>query len=159
MIVINWKVYILYYKDEEVIILELAIYFFIIILFIWFFGCVVSYKTKKWVLVDGTGINGIELKWLLIYLICCVSFIFLKSVEKWLLPIFLLIWLSIQFRCHWYYTIFGASEKKLKGYNKCFENTIHIIHISDKCLVPDLYHMVLHLLVLLLMVLCIINLF
>lgn len=142
-----------------VIVMKMAIYILMVLLLAWFFGCVVSYKTKKWVLVDGTGINGLEFKWWLIYFACCLIFIFLELVGKWLLPVFLLVWLIIQFRCHWYFTIFGASERKLKGYNKCFENTIHIVPASDKCLIPDLYHTLMHLLILLLFVLCVINLF
>ena len=61
----------------------------------------------------------------------------------------LLFWFIVQFFCHWYYTIFGASEKKLKGYNDCFRNTVRIIPASKTRLIPDLYHMILHLLILL----------
>ena len=61
----------------------------------------------------------------------------------------LLFWFIVQFFCHWYYTSFGASEQKLKGYNDCFKNTIHIIPASETKLIPDLYHMILHLLILL----------
>ena len=43
----------------------------------------------------------------------------------------------------------GASEKKLKGYNDCFRNTIHLISASDTKLIPDLYHIILHLFILL----------
>ncbi len=50
-----------------------------------------------------------------------------------------------QFFCHWYYTIFGATEKKLRGYNSCFRDTIRVIPASDTRVIPDLYHMVLHL--------------
>ena len=61
--------------------------------------------------------------------------------------------------CHWYYTIFGASEKKLKGYNDCFKNTVRLIPASEIRLIPDLYHMILHLLILLNIGLIICNLF
>lgn len=54
----------------------------------------------------------------------------------------------VQFFCHWYYTIFGASEKKLRGYNQCFRETIHLLPASETRVVPDLYHIVLHLLLL-----------
>ena len=68
-------------------------------------------------------------------------------------------WFTVQFFCHWYYTIFGASEKKLKGYNDCFKNTVHIIPASKTKLIPDLYHMILHLLILLNIVLVLCNIF
>ena len=60
----------------------------------------------------------------------------------------LILWLVIQFFCHWYYTIFGASEIKLKGYNECFKETVRIIPVSETRLIPDMYHMVLHMLIL-----------
>ena len=43
----------------------------------------------------------------------------------------------------------GASEKKLKGYNECFRHTVRILPASDTRLIPDFYHMVLHLLLIL----------
>lgn len=77
-----------------------------------------------------------------------VLFAAVPAVGKWWLLAVLAAWLVIQFFCHWYYTLFGASEKKLKGYNACFRNTVHLI--------PDLYHMILHLLILwnLVLVIC-----
>ena len=53
------------------------------------------------------------------------------------------------FFCHWFYTIRGASEKKLKGYIECFRHTVRIFPASDTRLIPDFYHMVLHLLLVL----------
>lgn len=75
---------------------------------------------------------------------------------KWWLLAVLAAWLVIQFFSHWYYTLFGASEKKLKGYNACFRNTVHLIPASDTRLIPDLYHMILHPLILwnLVLVIC-----
>lgn len=59
--------------------------------------------------------------------------------------------------CHWYYTIFGASEQKLKGYNECFQGTLRLIPKSDKRLIPDFYHIVLHLLILANGILCLLS--
>jgi len=64
------------------------------------------------------------------------------------IQITLWIWFIVQFLCHWYYTIFGASDKKIKGYNECFRDTIRIFPMSEERLVPDLYHIVLHILIL-----------
>ena len=66
----------------------------------------------------------------------------------------LVLWFIVQFMCHWYYTIFGASERKLLGYNDCFRDSIRIFPMSDKRLIPDLYHIVLHILILINIVLC-----
>ena len=59
--------------------------------------------------------------------------------------------------CHWYYTLFGASEQKLKGYNECFQGTLRLIPKSDKRLIPDFYHIVLHLLILANGILCLLS--
>ena len=66
----------------------------------------------------------------------------------------LTLWFIVQFMCHWYFTIFGASERKLQGYNECFRNCVRIFPMSDKRLIPDLYHIVLHILILLNIILC-----
>lgn len=114
----------------------------------WFFGCIVTYRIGKRTLVDGMGIKSAEFGMFSLFAISIVLFIFLSSVGKWALTIVLLLWFVIQFLCHWRYTIFGASERKLKGYNECFEKTIKLIPASDKRIFPDLYHVILHLLIL-----------
>ena len=68
---------------------------------------------------------------------------------RWVLLAVLLLWLTVQFFCHWYYTLFGASPRKLEGYNRCFAGTLRLIPQSDTRLIPDLYHIVLHVLILL----------
>lgn len=127
-----------------------------IVLWIWFLGCIRTYRIGKYLLVEGMGIKSAEFVMLCLYSIGLISFHFLQPAGKWILFAILMFWLVVQFFCHWYYTIFGVSEKKLKGYNDCFRNTIHIFPISEKRLVPDLYHMILHILILGNTVLCII---
>ena len=61
----------------------------------------------------------------------------------------LIFWFTVQFFCHWYYTLFGATPKKLSGYNECFRSTVRLFPASDKKLIPDLYHIALHALILL----------
>ena len=53
----------------------------------------------------------------------------------------------MQFFCHEYFTLFGASEKKLRGYNECFKDTIHFFPADAARVVPDLYPILLHLLI------------
>ncbi|MDD6262512.1 MAG: hypothetical protein PUA83_05445 [Clostridiales bacterium] len=89
----------------------------------------------------------------------CTAFWALPFPGRWLLLGVLLFWFTVQFFCHWYYTVFGASEKKLKGYNDCFKNTVRIIPASETKLIPDLYHMILHLLILLNICLVVCDLF
>lgn len=81
-----------------------------------------------------------------------------EPVGKWVLLAELSLWLILQFFCHEYYTIFGASPKKLKGYNQCFAHTVKLFSQSDTRLIPDLYHIVLHMLIALDLVLVILAL-
>ena len=119
------------------------------ILFCWFFGCVCTYKFGNRVLVEGVGINSAEFVMLCLFGAGVILFWAVPAFGEWFLLGVLVFWFTVQFFCHWYYTIFGASEKKLKGYNDCFRNTIHLISASDTKLIPDLYHIILHLFILL----------
>ena len=47
-----------------------------------------------------------------------------EPVGRWFLTV-LLLWAAVQFFCHEHFTLFGASEKKLRGYNECFRDAIH----------------------------------
>ena len=127
-----------------------------IVLWIWFFGCIKTYRIGKYLLVEGMGIKSAEFFMFCLYSIGLISFYFFQSVGKWVLLFVLVFWFVVQFFCHWYYTIFGVSEKKLKGYNECFKDTIRIFPVSEKRLIPDLYHMILHILILVNIILCIV---
>ena len=132
----------------------------IIILFIqalqwiWFLGCITTYRVGKHLLVEGMGIKSAEFVMLCLYSIGLLSYHIFPPVGKWILLAILLFWFVVQFFCHWYYTIFGVSEKKLKGYNECFQNTVRIFPMSEKQLVPDFYHIILHALILINIILC-----
>ena len=100
------------------------------------------------------GIKSAEFVMLCMYTTGLVLFYCIHPVGKWVLLGILALWFVVQFMCHWYYTIFGASERKLRGYNDCFKNTVRIFAISDTRLIPDLYHIVLHILILANIVAC-----
>ena len=85
---------------------------------------------------------------LCLYSFGIIAFHCFPPTGKWILFGILMLWFVVQFFCHWYFTIFGASERKLKGYNECFRNTVRIFPMSDRRLIPDLYHIVQHLLIL-----------
>jgi hypothetical protein len=124
------------------------------VLFIWFLGCTVTYKCKRFTLVDGMGLKSAEFVMLCLYS-AGVALFWLFPFGKWVLLGILAFWFAVQFLCHWRYTLFGASEAKLRGYNECFEGTLRIFPKSDTRLVPDLYHIVLHALILLNIFLCV----
>lgn len=123
-------------------------------LWIWFFGCITTYRIGKRLLVEGKGIRSAEFVMLCLFSAGLLSYHFVPLAGKWILLAVLLFWLVVQFFCHWYYTIFGVSERKLQGYNDCFRDTIRLFPMSDKRLVPDLYHIVLHILILANVVIC-----
>ena len=120
-----------------------------IALWFWFLGCTTGYRIRGRALVEGMGVRSAEFAMLCLYslgLICRYGF---PGAGRWILLAILLLWFAVQFLCHWRYTIFGASPEKLKGYNQCFRGTLRIFPPSEVRLIPDLYHIVLHILILL----------
>ena len=123
-------------------------------LWIWFLGCTFTYRIGKHLLVEGMGFKSAEFAMLCLYSLGLVAFYCFVPTGKWILFGILLLWFIVQFMCHWYYTIFGASERKLQGYNDCFRDAVRLFPMSDTRLIPDLYHIVLHLLILLNLIAC-----
>lgn len=111
------------------------------ILLAWFFLDMVGVGFGNNILVT----RSYREDWMFFIIFLIVLLWFMKSDEvgKFVLPIWLLMWFSAQFFSHWYFTIFGPWE----GKNKYFEETIKLIP-SDILYIPDLYHIVLHLLIL-----------
>ena len=118
------------------------------LLWLWFLGCTFTWKFGKVLLVEGTGLKSIEFAALVLFTIGIGSFLLWEQIGKWVLLIELVLWLVEQFFCHEYFTIFGSSSKKLKGYIECFDGTVKLFPVSETRLIPDLYHIVLHLLIL-----------
>ena len=118
------------------------------LLWLWFLGCTFTWKFGKVLLVEGMGLKSIEFAALVLFTLGIGSFLLWEPIGKWVLFVELALWLIEQFFCHEYFTIFGSSSKKLKGYNECFEGTVKLFPVSETRLIPDLYHIVLHLLIL-----------
>ena len=124
------------------------------VLWLWFLGCVTTYRIGNRLLVEGEGLRSAEFLMLCLYSAGLAAFHFLRPAGRWILFGILAFWFAVQFRFHWYYTLFGADEKKLSGYNACFRDTVRLFPVSGTRLVPDLYHIVLHALILANIVLC-----
>ncbi len=124
-------------------------------LWVWFLGCTITYRIGKCLLVEGMGVKSAEFAVLCLYSLGLIAYHWFQPAGKWVLFGILLLWFVVQFMCHWYYTIFGASESKLKGYNECFKDAVRLFPMSDERLVPDLYHILLHVLILINLILCI----
>ena len=126
-------------------------------LWIWFLGCTTTYRIGKQLLVEGMGVKSAEFAVLCLYSLGLAAFHCFQPAGRWILLGILLLWFAVQFMCYWYFTIFGASERKLQGYNDCFRDAVRIFPMSDKRLIPDLYHIVLHLLILANIICCLIR--
>ena len=131
-----------------------AVIVFQLILWIWFLGCTVTYRIGNRLLVEGMGIKSAEFAVLCLYSLGLIAYHCLMPAGRWILFGILLLWFAVQFMCHWYFTIFGASESKLKGYNECFRDAIRLFPMSETRLVPDLYHILLHVLILINIIIC-----
>ena len=118
------------------------------LLWLWFLGCTFTWKFGKVLLVEGMGLKSIEFAALVLFTLGIGSFLLWEPIGKWVLLVELALWLVEQFFCHEYFTIFGSSSKKLRGYNECFDGTVKLFPVSETRLIPDLYHIVLHLLIL-----------
>lgn len=118
------------------------------LLWLWFLGCTFTWKFAKVLLVEGMGLKSIEFAALVLFTLGIGSFLLWEPIGKWVLFVELALWLIEQFFCHEYFTIFGSSSKKLRGYNECFDGTVKLFPVSETRLIPDLYHIVLHLLIL-----------
>ena len=117
-----------------------------LILLLWFFldmtglcfgnNCLVSRSYKD----DGI--------FFLIYLIVVILFIVKEQIGKWFVIVWLSMWFAIQFICHEWYTIFndgfmGTLERKIEY----FSGTIQWLQLDGKY-IPDVYHTILHILIL-----------
>lgn len=117
------------------------------LLWLWFLGCSFTWKFGKVLLVEGMGLKSIEFAALVLWTLGIIGYLLWEPVGKWILLAELTLWLIVQFFSHEYFTIFGVSDRKLKGYNECFEGTVKLFPISKTRLIPDLYHIVLHFLI------------
>ena len=128
-------------------------YMFEIVLLIWFFGCIVTYRLGNVLLVEGMGIKSAEFGMLAVYAASILLRAVLPQVGNWFVLSVLVVWLVVQYFCHWHFTIFGATPEKIRGYNRCFEGSLCIVPRREDRLIPDFYHIVLHILIVLNLVL------
>lgn len=122
-------------------------YIFEVVLLIWFFGCIVTYRLGNVLLVEGMGIKSAEFGMLVVYIASILLRVALPQVGNWFVLAVLVFWLVIQYFCHWHFTIFGATPEKIQGYNQCFEGSLCIVPRREDRLIPDFYHTVLHILI------------
>lgn len=83
-----------------------------------------------------------------IYLFTFLLFLLKEKIGKWLVTGWLAMWFITQFLSHEWYTIFGSGFMgSVEGKINYFSDTIHWITFNGRYF-PDVYHTVLHLLIL-----------
>lgn len=113
-----------------------------VLLVIWFFLDMVGFRIGNFILTEmAWKDDGI---FFVTYIVTFLLFLTKDKYGKYSLTIWLSLWFITQFFSHWYYTIFGVTDKKLTTYNRVYANTYHIFPASETILVPDLYHILLH---------------
>lgn len=113
-----------------------------LLLLVWFFLDMIGLAFGDSLLVSRSWKqDGI---FFIIYLISFLWFIFKVKSGKYVLLSCNIILLVYQIYSHWYFTIFGPWE----GLNRTFADTIKIFN-TNEVYIPDLYHIILQILILL----------
>lgn len=112
-----------------------------ILLLIWFFLDMVGASLGEKMLVScAWQDDGI---FFLLFLAAFLWFLFKDKLGKYILTGFLAVWLTAQLYFQWFFTVFGPWEGKIRY----FSGTIKLF-VSDVIYIPDLYHIILHILIL-----------
>lgn len=118
-----------------------------LILLLWFFLDMIGVNLgDKYLVTQSFSDDGI---FFLIYLVALLLFIFKERIGKYILNIWLLMWFITQFISHWLYIIPGQGL----GTNKIeyFKASIKLFESTERYF-PDIYHIVLHLLIIIALV-------
>ena len=111
------------------------------ILLVWFFLDMTGFKLGESILVTRAyREDGV---FFLIFLVAIVLFWKQEKLGKYILSVWLFLWFFTQFVSHWVFTISGKGSEK----SVFFAETIKLISSGERY-IPDLYHLVLHVLIL-----------
>lgn len=117
-----------------------------LILLVWFFFDMTGlYFGNNCLVTRSYKDDGI---FFLIYLASVIVFIVSERTGRWLSVIWLSMWFITQFLCHEWYTIFDSGFMgDIAGKTEYFSGTMQWLTIDGKY-IPDIYHTVLHILIL-----------
>lgn len=106
----------------------------------WFFLDMVGVYLKNMYLVTRSWKDdGI---FMIIYVVVLMLFIFKERIGKYILIVWQALWLITQFIFHEWYTIVGGGEEKMSYFSGSVK-----LFFSESRYVPDLYHIILHILI------------
>jgi len=109
---------------------------------------VTGFRVKSFVLVDGSCLKDepIDMVFWVPYLGSVIVFWIWPSIGQWVMLGFISLATITLFLTTVRFMIW-PNEKKIRGYNKFFEKTHHIIAPSETKLIPDTFHLTLLVLV------------
>ncbi len=118
-----------------------------VLLLIWYFLSMVGLKIGSKYLVQSAFKD--EWMFMLIPILTLLLFVFWENAGKYIHLMWLIMWFVTQFLSHEWYTIFGSgfmgdTDSKINYFQEC----IQLICFQGRY-VPDLYHIILHLLIIL----------
>jgi len=108
-----------------------------LLLLAWFFLDMVGiYFENTYLVTRSWKEDGI---FMVIFVVALLLFLFKEKIGKYILVGWQSMWLIAQFISHEYYTILGGGEAKMRY----FSGSVKLLS-SENRYVPDLYHIVLH---------------
>jgi len=115
------------------------------VLFLWFSLDIIGVPK----LVEAAGVFSLDMLSEIMLAVILIGYLYHWRFTDYLAILFYSIWGFLQYWFHWRYLIFGATSMEIKGYNKAFGSMYHIMPTSDIKIVPDAYHIILHILLVL----------
>ncbi len=111
------------------------------VLLLWFFLDMVGlYFDEVYLVTRSWRSDGI---YFVIFLIAFLTYLFKEQIGKYVLSVWLVMWLTTQFFSHEWFTIVGNGEGKIEY----FRASLKWIK-CDTRYIPDIYHTILHILIL-----------
>lgn len=108
-----------------------------LLLLIWFFLDMIGvYFENTYLVTRSWKEDGI---FMVIFVVALLLFLFKEKIGRYILIGWQSMWLITQFISHEYYTIFGGGEAKIHY----FSGSVKLFS-TDNRYIPDLYHIVLH---------------
>lgn len=112
------------------------------ILLIWYFISMFGMKIGSKYLVEGAAKD--EWIFMVIPIITLILFMLCKKIGKCINLVWLIMWFVTQFLSHEWYTIFRSGFMgDMEGKIRYFQDCIQLVSIQERY-VPDLYHVILH---------------
>lgn len=116
-----------------------------IVLLLWYFLAMIGIKFENKYLVTSSYKE--DWIFMIIPLMAFIIFIIKESIGQYILLLWNSLWIILQFLSHEWYTLFGSGFMgSTEGKIEYFKETIKIFN-SETVYIPDAYHIILHILI------------